>query len=105
MAGARSVPTDAAPQRLARLDGLRGIAAVVVAFAYHPRVLFAPELFTSHGPVLSWLSHWGWTFVDLFFLLSGFILSYVYLAPNRVNLQMAQERHPNVRFLETREIY
>ncbi|MDB5814648.1 MAG: peptide chain release factor 3 [Rhodocyclales bacterium] len=30
---------------------------------------------------------------------------YVYLAPNRVNLQMAQERHPNVRFLETREIY
>ncbi len=30
---------------------------------------------------------------------------YVYLAPNRVNLQMAQERYPNVRFLETREIY
>ncbi|MDB5801499.1 MAG: peptide chain release factor 3 [Rhodocyclales bacterium] len=30
---------------------------------------------------------------------------YVYLAPNRVNLQMAQERHPNVKFLETREIY
>ncbi|WP_018606443.1 peptide chain release factor 3 [Uliginosibacterium gangwonense] len=30
---------------------------------------------------------------------------YVYLAPNRVNLQMAQERHPNVTFLETREIY
>ena len=30
---------------------------------------------------------------------------YVYLAPNRVNLQMAQERHPNVQFLETREIY
>jgi peptide chain release factor 3 len=30
---------------------------------------------------------------------------YVYLAPNRVNLQMAQERHPNIRFLETREIY
>ncbi|HEX5125999.1 MAG TPA: peptide chain release factor 3 [Rhodocyclaceae bacterium] len=30
---------------------------------------------------------------------------YVYLAPNRVNLSMAQERHPNVRFLETREVY
>jgi len=30
---------------------------------------------------------------------------YVYLAPNRVNLQMAQERHPKVTFLETREIY
>ena len=30
---------------------------------------------------------------------------YVYLAPNRVNLQMAQERFPGIRFLETREIY
>ncbi len=29
---------------------------------------------------------------------------YVYLAPNRVNLQMAQERYPNIEFLETREI-
>lgn len=79
MAGDHTAPTDAAPQRLARLDGLRGIAAVVVAFAYHPRVLFAPELFTSHGPVLNWLSHWGWTFVDLFFLLSGYIFAHVYL--------------------------
>ena len=30
---------------------------------------------------------------------------YVYLAPNRVNLQMTQERHPNLVFLETREIH
>ncbi|MDP2171787.1 MAG: peptide chain release factor 3 [Rhodocyclaceae bacterium] len=30
---------------------------------------------------------------------------YVYLAPNRVNLQMTQERHPNLIFLETREIH
>lgn len=30
---------------------------------------------------------------------------YVYLAPNRVNLQMAQERYPDIRFLETREIF
>jgi len=30
---------------------------------------------------------------------------YVYLAPNRVNLQMAQERHPDIAFLETREIH
>ena len=29
---------------------------------------------------------------------------YVYLAPNRVNLQMAQERYPDIQFLETREI-
>jgi peptide chain release factor 3 len=30
---------------------------------------------------------------------------YVYLAPNRVNLQMAQERYPELQFLETREIF
>jgi peptide chain release factor 3 len=29
---------------------------------------------------------------------------YVYLAPNRVNLQMAQERYPEIEFAETREI-
>jgi peptide chain release factor 3 len=28
----------------------------------------------------------------------------VYLAPTRVNLQLAQERHPEVRFLATREL-
>jgi peptide chain release factor 3 len=27
------------------------------------------------------------------------------LAPNRVNLTMTQERFPEVKFLETREIY
>lgn len=69
-----------APARLTRLDGLRGIAACVVAFAYHPRSLFAPELFTGHGALLAWLSHWGWAFVDLFFLLSGYIFAHVYLA-------------------------
>ncbi len=30
---------------------------------------------------------------------------YVYLAPNRVNLNMTQERHPDITFLETREIH
>ena len=29
---------------------------------------------------------------------------YVYLAPNRVNLQMAEERYPDIQFLATREI-
>jgi peptide chain release factor 3 len=29
---------------------------------------------------------------------------YVYLAPNRVNLQMAQERYPDIEFAETREL-
>ena len=30
---------------------------------------------------------------------------YVYLAPNRVNLNLAQEKFPEIRFLETREVF
>ncbi len=30
---------------------------------------------------------------------------YVYLAPNQVNLKLTQERFPEVRFLETREVH
>lgn len=84
MAGTAPDTPAEAPARLTRLDGLRGIAACVVAFAYHPRSLFAPELFTANGPVLAWLSHWGWAFVDLFFLLSGYIFAHVYLAGEKL---------------------
>ncbi|WP_404480491.1 acyltransferase family protein [Novosphingobium sp. BL-52-GroH] len=51
--------------RLAALDGLRGIAAGVVAFV--------------------WLRDWGWTFVDLFFLISGYIFAHVYLGSERLD--------------------
>jgi peptide chain release factor 3 len=30
---------------------------------------------------------------------------YVYLAPNRVNLNMTMEKYPDIIFLETREIH
>ena len=30
---------------------------------------------------------------------------YVYLAPNQVNLRLTQERFPDIRFLETREVH
>jgi len=30
---------------------------------------------------------------------------YVYLAPNTVNLRLTQERFPEIRFLETREVH
>ncbi|MDE2301672.1 MAG: acyltransferase [Sphingomonadales bacterium] len=70
-------------QRLARLDGLRGFAACMVAFAYHPQNLFARGLFAHAGRLVTWLHLWGWSFVDLFFLLSGFIFAHVYLRADK----------------------
>lgn len=65
------------PGRLARLDGLRGLAAMVVVF-YHCRLMFAEGVFASAGPIVGWLHGWGWAFVDLFFLISGYIFAHVY---------------------------
>ncbi|MEP7222912.1 MAG: acyltransferase, partial [Novosphingobium sp.] len=66
--------------RLGRLDGLRGIAACGVVFTYHASLLFAGGQLTAveHIAPLSWLRQWGWTFVDLFFVLSGYIFAHVY---------------------------
>lgn len=70
--------------RLARLDGLRGVAACVVAFGYHARDLFDWNALAAIGPVLGWFYNWGWTFVDLFFLISGYIFAHVYLPGERL---------------------
>ena len=73
--------SGAATTRLARLDGLRGLAACGVAFGYHGANMLAPaglpnELWLAP---LAWLRSWGWTLVDLFFVLSGYIFAHVYL--------------------------
>ena len=67
--------------RLARLDGLRGIAACVVAFAFHARTMYADNLLglDLRFPWISWPHVLGWTAVDLFFVLSGYIFAHVYL--------------------------
>ncbi len=66
-------------QRFVQLDGLRGVAAFSV-FCYHA-LAFAPE--ESVFAVLrssSWAMLWdGAAAVDLFFVLSGFVLAYPYL--------------------------
>ena len=50
--------------RLSQLDGLRGLAALVIML-YHASIVYR-----GHGPFLR-----GYLYVDLFFLLSGFVLA------------------------------
>jgi len=69
----------APPARLARLDGLRGIAACGVAFCYHARALFVEGSLDTGVPLLDWPHMYGWLFVDLFFVLSGYVFAHVYL--------------------------
>jgi peptidoglycan/LPS O-acetylase OafA/YrhL len=64
----------AAPARIAPLDGLRGLAVLAV-------VLFHASVFeTAAGPVGTALlsaARLGWAGVDLFFVLSGFLITRV----------------------------
>jgi len=51
------------------LDTLRALAIVLV-FLYHYQV------FVSHAPTFGWLGNVGWTGVDLFFVLSGYLIGH-----------------------------
>ena len=80
---------NTSPRRLAALDGLRGIAAVIV-FLHHALMVFYPLLMGNnhreaqhgHRALLAWFQHLplGWIFngpfaVSFFFVLSGFVLT------------------------------
>lgn len=71
--------TKVPASRLTRLDGLRGLAACGVAFLYHPLLKVAPDIMDGASALPLWFRAWGWTFVDLFFLISGYIFAHVYL--------------------------
>jgi peptidoglycan/LPS O-acetylase OafA/YrhL len=58
----------AAPHRAHGLDTLRALAIALV-FMYHYMV------FVSHEPTFGWLSVVGWVGVDLFFVLSGYLIA------------------------------
>lgn len=68
------------PERLLRLDGLRGLAACIISFVFHARLMFGqgPNPLDDI-PGLGWFQHWGWSMVDLFFVLSGFVFAHCYL--------------------------
>lgn len=96
--------TGADVLRLQRLDGLRGVAACVVAFGYH--MAFAYETrdiidwsaLPGVGHLLAWTYTWGWAFVDLFFLISGYIFAHVYLQNDRLQAPGALKDFAVARF-------
>ncbi len=53
--------------RFAGLDHLRALAIIIV-FVYHYNIFAQP------AGLYDWLGHWGWTGVDLFFVLSGYLI-------------------------------
>lgn len=66
--------------RLLRLDGLRGAAASGVML-HHIFFFLAPLTlgFFPLAQVAEWIREFGWTLVDLFFVLSGYVFAHVYL--------------------------
>jgi peptidoglycan/LPS O-acetylase OafA/YrhL len=66
--------------RLDSLDGLRGIAALIVGLIFHARSLI-DSTFNPFAdvPPLRWFQLYGWSMVDLFFVISGFIFARCYL--------------------------
>jgi len=67
-------------KRLLRLDGLRGVAACIVSLIFHARILSGGRESPLDGlPAMAWFQAWGWSMVDLFFVLSGFVFAYCYL--------------------------
>ena len=73
-------------KKIAEIDALRGIAAVAVSFIFHQHYLTG--WFQSGPldglPLFSLLHDYGWTMVDLFFVISGFIFARVYLTGEKI---------------------
>ena len=69
-----------------QIDAVRGIAALLVACVWHVYFLTGGR---RTGPLdgwqpFTWLHDYGWTLVDLFFVVSGWIFSHVYLEQGRL---------------------
>jgi peptidoglycan/LPS O-acetylase OafA/YrhL len=68
------------PPHYGALDGLRGIAAFLIAFIYHGHYWLKTAIHPFEI-LFYWPHRFGWTLVQLFFLLSGFIFFQRYSRP------------------------
>jgi len=75
------------------LDSLRGFAAIGVALFYHYQHYIGINTYSGDYPFSSfgfWFFKYGWSLVDFFFVLSGFVFSYVYkekIAQNKIGFK------------------
>ncbi|MDR6707473.1 MULTISPECIES: acyltransferase family protein [unclassified Novosphingobium] len=82
-------------ERWTRLDGLRGFAAAGVVL-YH--MANWPNLPVHLDRITGWVFLKGWTLVDLFFVLSGFVFAHVYGAPGQLRQAHAMRAFAVARF-------
>jgi len=102
-----ATPRQAAPAHLTQhrtplpaLTGIRFFAAMQVLF-FHFGAGFA-ERHRAPAPIVTFLSN-GWSAVTLFFLLSGFILSYTYVG--QIEKQGGKRRFWEARFARIYPVY
>lgn len=88
-----ALPAPGSP-RLHGLDALRA-AAILLVFAYHYQV------FVSGRPTFGWLSDIGWAGVDLFFVLSGYLIANQLMGGMRRGEQLSLPRFYGRRLLRT----
>jgi len=67
-----------APSRIASLDGLRGIAAVGVMIFHFDHFFLPQAALTSMLPFMRPILDRAYLGVDLFFLMSGFVMAHIY---------------------------
>src|SRR5439155_6630365 len=82
----RVAPINDPPARNAALDGVRGLAISSVVFWHYftNRLADRPALMTSTpGIFLEGILGLGWAGVDLFFVLSGFLIGSILLRNHR----------------------
>lgn len=67
--------------RIHALDGLKGISALIIACIYHPATIsfcHTEGIAPVSNSVFEWLYQNGGIFVELFFVISGYVSFYVY---------------------------